>query len=42
MRDQYDVYDLFDAASWCIGVLLLPLALLWRCLKLAHQLACDE
>jgi hypothetical protein len=30
-----------EGASLLIGLLLLPLALLWRCIKLVKQLATD-
>lgn len=37
----YDRYDLMDDVSWSVGFLLLPVSLLWRCLKTIHQFACD-
>jgi hypothetical protein len=41
MRDGWDVWDLFDAVSWLIGLVLLPVSLLWRTFKLIKQLATD-
>jgi hypothetical protein len=39
--EGWNKYDLYDNVSWCIGLLLLPLAILWRCYKLVKQLATD-
>ena len=37
-----DRYDVLDALSWTVGLLLLPLALLLRCLKHAKYVLTDS
>jgi hypothetical protein len=35
-------YDVLDALSWCVGLLLLPVSILWRTYKLIKQLLTDS
>lgn len=41
MDNEWNKYDAYDLFSTVVGVLLIPVGLLWRTFKLLKQLATD-
>lgn len=42
MRDEWNVYDAYDAASWIIGFVMLPVSFAWRCIKQITYMLTDS